>query len=90
MLVSVVDNRVSSLIIQTTAIGDQFFEYDQRNKYLKNLKDIYYNANLNEFEREIIEPLPMVSPFPEIQPSFLSFPQAYKWFLEFGGIPNSN
>ena len=29
MLVSVVDSRVSSLIIQTTAIGDQFFEYDQ-------------------------------------------------------------
>ena len=90
MLVSVVDSRVSSLIIQTTAIGDQFFEYDQEDEYLKKLKNIYYNSNLSEFERDVIGPLPMVSPFPEVQPSFLNFPQAYKWFIEFGGMPNSN
>ena len=90
MLVSVVDSRVSSLIIQTTAIGDQFFEYDQGDEYLKKLKNIYYNSNLSEFERDVIGPLPMVSPFPEVQPSFLNFPQAYKWFIEFGGMPNSN
>ena len=27
---------------------------------------------------------------PEVQPSFLNFPQAYKWFIEIGGMPNSN
>ena len=90
MLVSVVDDRVTSLIAQTTAIGDQFFEDDQGDQYLDKLKDIYYNADLSGFEREIIGPLPMVSPFPEVQPSFLNFPQAYKWFIEFGGMPNSN
>ena len=90
MLVSVVDDRVASLIAQTTAIGDQFFEDDQGDQYLEELKDIYYNADLGKFERDIIGPLPMVSPFPEAQPSFLNFPQAYKWFIEFGGMPNSN
>ena len=90
MLVSVVDDRVASLIAQTTAIGDQFFEDDQGDQYLDKLKDIYYNADLSKFERDIIGPLPMVSPFPETQPSFLNFPQAYKWFIEFGGMPNSN
>jgi len=90
MLVSVVDDKVTSLIAQTTAIGDQFFEDDQGDQYLEKLKDIYYEADLSKFERDIIDPLPMVSPFPDAQPSFLNFPQAYKWFIEFVGMPNSN
>ena len=49
-----------------------------------------YIERIGKFERDIIGPLPMVSPFPEAQPSFLNFPQAYKWFIEFGGKPNSN
>ena len=86
MLVSVVDDRVASLIAQTTAI-DQFFADDQGDQYLKKLKDIYYNADLSSFKKRCYCPIANGFSISEAQPSFLNFPQAYKWFINLEECP---
>jgi len=85
LVTAAIDERVAAVVVQMPACGDEVLEASGDDGALALLRDMLYHADLADFEREIIGPMPIVSPDQSRTPSLLTSITAFRWFTDFGG-----
>ena len=84
IVVAAVDPRVTAVIVQVPAFGDDLLPVELQDDRVLSIRDTVIDADLDAFERTVDGPLPIVSPAQASMPSHLQPLTAYHWFINYG------
>ncbi len=80
---------ISGIISVTPSCGAEHINFKNKLEDFNKLKDIFFESNLNNYDKDVIGPLAVVSNNQEKKPSLLVPKSAYDWFTTFGIAKNS-
>ena len=79
------DDRLAGIVSHILATRIKQLEQTNQVADFKILKELFESSNLDEFEKDVVGPLPVVSSDQFNSPSPLHPIQAVLWFITFGG-----
>ena len=85
LIVGAVEPRVSAIITQVPAFGDELPPEDPDGALFSTIRDTFLKGDFDALSEEITGPLPVVSFDQQGAPSALVELTAYRWFIEYGG-----
>ncbi len=85
LAVAGIDGRVAALVVQVPAIGRELPSADPDGSLYRAFKETILSGAVEPSEREVEDPLPVVSDDQVRRPSALQPLTAYRWFIEYGG-----
>jgi pimeloyl-ACP methyl ester carboxylesterase len=89
VVAGLVDN-LSGVVSFTASCGISVLNFDDPEKSINTLKEIFYEGDFDQLEDLVREgPMPVVSSDQESNPSLLTPIQAFRWFIDQGGQWNS-
>ena len=89
LVVGALIENISGIISVTPSCGAEIEQFRNKLKYFKILKDIFFNISLDNYDKDIIGPIAVVSNDQKKYPSLLKPKAAYDWFMEFGKVEKS-
>ena len=84
-----VDGRIAALVAQMPCWGVELSEPEDRPGDFERLRDAMLNADLTSWPRDVIGPMPVVSPEPQTMPAFSEPLSAFRWCMEFATAPET-
>lgn len=84
LVVAAIDERVAVVVVQVPGCGDECSPPDRLGRRFSAIRDTVLAGDLASFERTVTGPLPVVSLDQMNQPSLLTPPSAYRWFVHYG------
>lgn len=83
--VAALDRRVTAVIAQVPACGDEPPPSDADGSLFAALRDAFQNGDVRNGPRTALGPMPVVSFDPQSLPALLTPLTAFRWFMEYGG-----
>ena len=90
LAVGAVDDRVSAIIGQIPAFGDEPIPFEEAKNTINGIKEILLNEHLEDVEKTETKQMAIVSPYQQKMASALTELTAYRWFMEYGGRYNTH
>jgi hypothetical protein len=88
-IAAAVDSRVAALVAQMPCWGVEVVEFEDRPGDFERLREAMLHADLSSWPREVIGPMPVVSPEPRSMPAFSEPLSAFRWCMEFATAPET-
>jgi hypothetical protein len=89
IVVGAVDSRVRAVVAQIPACGPQVPTTTPTEQQFHQLRDTVESGDITGTPDTTAAPMPVVSADPSGTPSLLQPIQAFRWFIDYGGRPNS-
>ena len=89
VVVAAMDHRVKALVAQCPVLGETLPEVKPDQAIIDTFKDVFHNGDVTGSPETTTGPLPVVSCDQAGTPSLLKPIQAFRWFIDYGGRPDT-
>lgn len=90
LTVGAIDERVSAIIGQVPAFGDEEVPFEKSDEMMHSIKNLLLNEHLESLDKEETPSMAVVSPNQQNMNSALKEISAFRWFIEYGGRFDTN